>query len=453
MEVKRPRQVCLDSDTGSQSCRPVRFWQRSGRLSNPFPMSSFRTASPDLSSVPISETIEHGDRRLRRNFLHRFAMLVSLCTALTGCTLVPGSGPSLSTISSAAEGRRPGLASFMLADINERVISLLSRTAAPTLNEQFGDRHPPSQNLIGPGDLVTVTIWEGAQGGLFSPAADVMGGGTKAAAIPEQQVAQDGAIMVPFAGRIKVAGKTPNSVQRDIESRLTGKTVEPQVLVVVNRNISYAATVIGEVNSPSRVPLSPAGDRVLDVMALAGGNKSPNFETSVTVTRRNVSVSVPLMTIMAKPQENIYVQPGDTVSFTRDTQTFTVFGASNQNALVPFGSASVSLEEAIAKAGGLLDSRADPQGVYVMRVEPESVARTIQPSYVKPARDGKVFVIYQLNMGNPDAILLAREFPVRNKDAIYIANAPLSNMQKVLSIFTTVAQPVGQGVGIAAKVY
>lgn len=387
------------------------------------------------------------------NILCRIGMLVSLCGTLVSCTMIPGSGPSLKTITSAAEGRRPELANFMLANIDERVISLLSRTAPPTLQGKFGDRHPPSQYLIGQGDTVTVTIWEGVQGGLFSQSADIMGGGAKAASIPEQQVAQDGAITVPFAGRVKVLGQTTQAVQRVIEERLTGKTVDPQALVVVNGSVSNAVTVIGEVNSPARVPLKPGGDRVLDVMALAGGNKSPNFETTVTVTRRNVSVSVPLLTIMGRPQENIYVQPGDTLSLTRDSQTFTVFGASNENALVPFGAAGLTLEEAIAKAGGLLDARADPQGVYVMRVEQDAVARQIQPSYLKPARDGKVFVIYQLNMGNPDAILLARGFPLRNKDAIYIANAPLTNMQKVVSVFSTVAQPVSQGAGIAARVY
>ena len=395
-----------------------------------------------------------GGRRLFGNYLFRLGVSALLCTALMGCTFIPGSGPSLQQINEAATEQPPELSNFMLADINQAVISLLSRTAAPSLQGQFGARRPPSQYVIGQGDTITVTIWEGVEGGLFSQSTtDGLGTGAKAASIPEQQVAQDGAITVPFAGRIKVAGQTPQSVERAIEQHLTGKTVDPQVLVVVNRSVSNAATVIGEVNAPARVPLSPGGERVLDVLALAGGNKTPSFETFVTVTRRTRSVSVPLQTIMARPVENIYIYPGDTISLVRDPQTFTVFGATNQNALVPFEAAGITLEEAIAKAGGLMDSRADPQGVYLMRVEPEYLARLIKPDYVMPARDGKVFVIYQLNMRNPDAILLAREFPIRNKDAIYIANAPLTDLHKVLSIFTTVAQPVAQGAGIAGRFY
>ena len=387
-------------------------------------------------------------------FLCRFGVAASLCAALGGCTFIPGSGPSLQQIDEAAIKQPPEFSNFMLAEINQGVISLLSRTSAPTLQGQFGDRRPPSRYVIGQGDTITVTIWEGVEGGLFSQSTtDGVGTGAKAASIPEQQVAQDGAITVPFAGRIKVAGRTTDNVERAIEEQLTGKTVDPQVLVVVNRSVSNAATVIGEVNSPARVPLSPGGERVLDVVALAGGNKTPSFETFVTVTRRDRSVSVPLQTIMARPRENIYVYPGDTVSLVRDPQTFTVFGATNQNAMVPFEAAGITLEEAIAKAGGLMDSRADPQGVYLMRVEPENVARLIQPDYIQPSRDGKVFVIYQLNMRNPDAILLAREFSIRNKDAIYIANAPLTDLHKVLSIFTTVAQPVAQGAGIAGRFY
>src|SRR6185437_9430549 len=51
--------------------------------------------------------------------------------------------------------------------------------------------------------------------------------------IPDQPVGPDGAISVPYGGRIKVAGLTPSAVQNEIIEALAGKAVDPQPLVVV----------------------------------------------------------------------------------------------------------------------------------------------------------------------------------------------------------------------------
>ena len=371
-------------------------------------------------------------------------------TLLGGCSIIPSAGPNRQEISQATQGRGDAPSDLMLVPVDDSVVRILSHYAAPTLSGQFGDRRPPSQYVIGIGDGVTVTVWEAAQGGLFSPpASDGLGTGSQSASIPEQQVARDGSITVPFAGRVAVAGRTAERAEQLIRERLTGKAIDPQVLVVVTRTVNNAVTVLGEVNTAGVVPLSPKGERLLDVLALAGGNRAPVYDTFVTLSRRGRNVRVPLQTVVALPAENIYIQPGDTLSLMLDRQTFTAFGASGRNAQVPFEAASVTLEEAIAKSGGLIDSRADPYGVYLMRLEPLSIARMIDGNDLRPTMDGYVRVIYQLNMRDPNAILFARQIYIRNKDAIYIANAPLSDLNKVLSVFSTVAQPVSQAASIA----
>src|SRR5205814_1767021 len=124
---------------------------------------------------------------------------------------------------------------------------------------------------IGVGDSVVVTIWEAAAGGLFSasPGDRTITAGSRTAAIPEQMVARDGTIQVPYAGRLSVAGLRPAEVEQLIVRALSGKAIEPQAVVTIARNISNTATVSGEVGNGSLVPLTAKGDRILDVIALA----------------------------------------------------------------------------------------------------------------------------------------------------------------------------------------
>ena len=79
---------------------------------------------------------------------------------------------------------------------------------------------------------------------------------------------------------------------------------------------------------------------------------------------------MPYNAILARPTENIFLRGGDTLTVVRQPQTFTVFGATGRNAVVPFEADIITLEEAVAKAGGLLDYRADPTGVFLFRYEP-----------------------------------------------------------------------------------
>ncbi len=161
-------------------------------------------------------------------------------------------------------------------------IDALRRRGFGSFYSQFGDRKISAESVIGVGDAVTVTIWEAGPGGLFSPSAsqttavvNAVSTGANSATIPEQVVGRDGGITVPYAGRVHVAGKTTRAVQKVIEQALEGKAIQPQVLVNVTKAVSSSVNVNGEVVSGARVPLSVKGDRVLDVIAEAGGVQLP----------------------------------------------------------------------------------------------------------------------------------------------------------------------------------
>jgi len=153
-------------------------------------------------------------------------------------------------------------------------------------------------------------------------------------------------------------------VQRGIEQRLAEKAIEPQVIVTITKSVTYAATVSGEVVNGARVPLSVNGDRLLDLIALAGGAKSAVYDTFVRLSRDGVTVTIPMERLVSDPGENIFVQPGDVLTLVRVPQTYSVLGATGQNAQITFNAERITLAEAIAKAGGLQDLRSDPTGCF-----------------------------------------------------------------------------------------
>jgi polysaccharide biosynthesis/export protein len=378
----------------------------------------------------------------------KIGIVVAAGLVLAGCSALPSTGPTTMEVSEQAQSGSD--VRFVLRDVDDHVVSILSTTRPATFHGSFGDARPAPSQRIGIGDTVQVTVWEAAAGGLFSsPALDRNSTGARSAVIPPQIVAKDGSITVPYAGRVRVAGLTTPEVEQRIVSGLTGKAIEPQVLVTVPLGLSNAVTVLGEVTNGARVPLSVRGERVLDVLASAGGIRAPAHETFVTLQRRGRTAIVPMQRLVLNASENIYAHPDDVITVVRDPQTYSVFGAAGRNAVVPFEAAGITLEQAVAKAGGLLDWRSDPQGVFLLRYESAAVARQLDPNFKIIPPDAKVPVIYKINLRDAKSYFLAQNIQIRNRDMIYVANAPVTEFQKIVQLLLTAAQPVATGAALS----
>jgi polysaccharide biosynthesis/export protein len=369
--------------------------------------------------------------------------------ALGACSNMPASGPSAGDIVQQASSDLAQHYEFV--DLNATVIDTLRHRASDTFSAHFGDHRQSVEPRIGVGDAVSVTIWEASAGGLFSAplVADRFTTGSNSATIPEQIVGRDGSITVPYAGRISVVGRTTQDVQKVVEGALTGKAIQPQVLVNVVHSVNNTVTVTGEVATGARVPLSVRGDRLLDVIAASGGVKAPVNETYVQLSRGSTSVRVALSRVTSDPRENIFMRPDDVVTLIKDPQTFIAYGATGRNAEIPFDAEGITLSEALAKAGGLLDNRSDPQGVFIFRYETESVARSLRPDSSLIQHGRLTPIVYRLDLRNASGLFAAQSFHIANRDLIYVSNAPLVKTEKVLEIFTTLLGPTGS----AAAVY
>ena len=283
------------------------------------------------------------------------------------------------------------------------------------------------------------------QQGPLSIEATVAASERRGATLPDQQVAPDGAIGVPYAGRIPAAGRTPTEVQQTIEALLASKALQPQALVIVKKSDANAVTVAGEVVAGARVRLAPGGDRVLQVIAAAGGARAPVYETFVRLSRNGVTATIPLEQLVSEPGENIYARPGDIITLVRVPQTFSVFGATGRNAAITFGAEHINLSQALAKSQGLRDDLANPKGVFLFRFEPASILRALgQPPAARASDEGSP-VAYRFDLSNANSYLLANQFPVRDKDIIFVADAGAVQIQKLFTLLQTVTGPVITG--------
>jgi polysaccharide biosynthesis/export protein len=337
-----------------------------------------------------------------------------------------------------------GAAAIQVVDIDDEVARALLAQRATRLFSETLSTHPPSR-AVGAGDVLEVSIWEASPPTLFGETAALQVRGaiatSHATTLPDQMVDDEGYISVPFAGRVQAAGKSLDAIQDEIVQRLTGKANQPQVLVRMTHNYSSNATVVGEVTTSTRVPLVPGNDHLLDALAAAGGTKQPVNKTTIQVTRARNVYSLPLETIIRDPDQNVTLAPGDVVTALYQPYSFNALGATGKNEEINFETQGISLAQALARSGGLLDQRSNPMGIFIFRFEPKgALTWPRQPVVATP--EGKVPVVFRLDLTKPSAFFLMQSFPIENRDVLYVSNAPVTELQKFLNLLFTVAYPV-----------
>jgi polysaccharide export outer membrane protein len=363
---------------------------------------------------------------------------------LSGCAwFLPGIGPSRHAIEN--NKPPPNAAAIQIINIDDAVTrQLLAQRELRLFSETLGNKRITSRT-VGPGDMLDISIWEAAPATLFGippvSGSSALIATSHATTLPEQPVDDEGFILVPFAGRIPAAGKTLTSIEEEIVSRLKGKANQPEVLVRMTHNLSSNATVVGEVNASTRVALVPGNERLLDALAAAAGVRQPVNKMTIQVTRADNVYSLPLETIIRDPRQNVPLQPGDVVTALFQPYSFTALGATGKNEEVNFETQGITLAQALARSGGLIDSRSNATGVFIFRFEPKAALNwPHQP--VMTTAEGMVPVIFRIDLTDPRGFFLIQSFPMENRDVLYVSNAPITEIQKSLNVLFSVIYPI-----------
>jgi polysaccharide export outer membrane protein len=373
----------------------------------------------------------------------------TLSVLLSACSSFGASGPSARTIASASHGTVDA-AGIKIIDVTDAVTRRVrAMTPMASFAQTFGEVAAVG-TMIGRGDTLQVTVWESPPAALFGNTATFGSSDTGATmaqasgpaqrtSLPEMTVDGSGQISVPFAGSIQAAGRTPAQVARQIVARLNGKAHAPEVVVRQVTNSDARVTVLGDVGTSGRLPLSPQGERLLDVLASAGGTKQPVGKITIQLARGDQVASMPLSAIVADGAQNIRLQPHDVVTALYQPYSFTSLGAAGTSAEIPFESTGLTLSQALGRIGGLRDDRANIRGVFIFRLEDPAALDPAMAATAGRTPDGLVPVIYRVDLRNPATLFVAQSFPIRNKDLLYVSSAPLSDLQRFVGIVSSLA--------------
>jgi len=350
---------------------------------------------------------------IRREYscrLVRMAVAFGLTVALAGCgSILSGAGPYKGTITSGAEGEDPP---YTLIRLSADTIAPYMRPEEAELVSSVSDMKVPSVRLV-PGDVMRIIISDSAQeGAVFAP---LSSGGT---VFEKVRVNGAGEISLPYVGSMRVSGMTLTSVESGIQKRLHGKASDPQVHVELVGDMSGSVLVAGAVKAPGRFSALEGPLTLLDAVNQAGGpTLDPHLVTVVLRTGKEVR-RIGYEELLAG--HNMPVPPHSEIVVERARKRFVAMGAVGKPGLHDLPSQSPSLLEVLGSVGGLDERAADPRGVFVFRLT--------EPKEGKPVAE-----VFQLDMRDPAAIFMARQFLVHPEDAVYVTNAAIYEAQKIIT--------------------
>ncbi len=358
------------------------------------------------------------------------ALIVSVAL-VASCGIMPRVGPNKQEIF-AGSVQRQGDA--FIVEVNDRVTRATAVQPALGFSEEFRNAGQLGSDTIRPGDVLGLTIWENVDDGLLA------GEATNQTVLEEVQVDGSGFIFVPYAGRIRAAGNTPEAIRRIITSKLDEQTPDPQVEVRRLAGDGATVSLIGAVGGQGVYPIERPTRTLSAMLANAGGVAIEPEVAQITVIRGDQRSKVWFQDLFRDPSFDIALRGGDRILVEQDSRAFTALGATGAQARVTFQTQTLSAVEALAQVGGLTPSAADPTGVFVMRNEPAAIANQVL------GRDdlvGAQRMVYVLDLTKPNGMFMARDFSIRDDDTLYVTEAPFAQWGKVISALTGTLGAVG----------
>ncbi|MEX0287385.1 MAG: polysaccharide biosynthesis/export family protein [Paracoccaceae bacterium] len=347
--------------------------------------------------------------------------LVSAISVLASCGL-PQVGPNKRQIF-AGSVQREGDA--YVVSVNDRVTRATAVVPALGFSDDFRNASPLTSDTIRPGDSLGLTIWENVDDGLLASE------GINATQLEEVQVDSSGFIFVPYAGRVRAAGNTPNQLRELITKELEEQTPDPQVQVSRLAGDGSTVSLVGAVGAQGVYPIERPTRTLGAMLANAGGVTIEPEIAQVIVTRGSKKGQIWFQDLYDHPELDIALRAGDQILIEGDTRTFTALGATSAQARVPFESQDLSALEAIAQVGGLISTASDPTGVFIMRNEPQEIAGQVLG---RTDLEGAQRMVYVLNLTEPNGLFMARDFVIRDGDTLYVTEAPYAQWSKTISL-------------------
>lgn len=340
----------------------------------------------------------------------RALLCVMLLATAAGCGATARSGPTASAILTSPAG-----------STGYEVVEITSATILPFAIRAEGDAPaqdmpaPSSQFRIAPGDVLNIIVFERSDGGLFAPAS------TGGSSFPAVRVDEAGFVTLPYAGRVRVAGGTLAQAGGRITGALEGTAIDPRVHVQLASSTRHSVLVSGEVRTPGRVTLLDGPLTAVDAVARAGGPAQPAQSLDAVIHGPGGTRRMAYLDLLARP--SLQLEAGEQVILEPNERRFLAMGAVLRPGLQQMTLSRMSLLDGLGLAGGLNDRAANPAGVFLFRLPEGARTAAAQPT------------VFHLDMARGEAMLLAHRFALRPDDIVYVSNAPVWEVQKVIAPF------------------
>lgn len=365
----------------------------------------------------------------------RTILPLAIVAILGGCSTLPRDGPSGASVNAGATTAE-ALGSYALVPLTYEVTERIKRVPPQFFGTLAGGSSEQPTDIIGEGDQLSIS--------LYDPSGSLFGGGTPGAssaqALPPASVDRSGSVTIPYAGAVRVQGLTPPQAADAIKRALRGKVANPQVLVTITGNASNTVNVLGDVVRPGRVPLGVDSNRILDVIAAAGGSARSTDDLIIRIQRGEETFSAPLTAVTTEYGENVRLQRGDIVNVVYKPRRFSTFGALNAVAQVDMPAGPMTLTGAMSKVGGLNTNTANARRVMVFRFERPEVAQAL--GITQPATPRGVPVVYELNFSDAASVFAATNMQVMPEDVVYVPLAGAAEMRKFFEVVQSLTRVV-----------
>lgn len=283
-----------------------------------------------------------------------------------------------------------------------------------------------NSEAVTPGDRLVVQVIENVAEGVFAS------GGNRTFVQQEIEVPASGQIFFPYVGLVDVQRKTAEEIRREIEERLKSQTPDPQVSVARVRGDGLSVTVLGTVGKQGKIPLQYGTLTLLSIIAAAGGSTNAPDATMVKLQRADLTFDIPLLSVISHKQNDINMKPGDVVLLAGTDRKVRVIGAGNQQARIPLDSNTYSLVDLLADIGGLNGFTANPSGIFVIRKSERGTNKsTVAPNHV-----------VHFDISRPQGLIEVRDFFLHAGDTVYISEAPIRDITKVIDTIIGVSGQV-----------
>lgn len=367
-------------------------------------------------------------------------LLPAIAVILLGaCSTLPSSGPTGREIESSALDPQA-------AELGIKIIPVDSMADVPptaaAIELELPEYEPPATDLVGAGDVLSITIFEAGVSLFSGDGGATVGGGAfdpsvRAQTLPPRRVDDNGMIEVPYVGRLRVLGNTVNEVQEQIRLGLQGLSQDPQVLVSLSEVIGNSVIMSGEIMQPGRLVLETNRETLGDVVALAGGYRGEAKDLALIVERGQNMARLRLSDVLSGSYSGIRAYPGDRLTVVTDPLMFSVLGASGRVQQFNFSRDSMSVVEAIASAGGPSANTGDPKAVFLFR-------------YSGP--DNTLPTVYHFNMLETPTFFLAQRFALQDEDILYFGNSASNQPRKVIQTIGQLFSPIVTATAVANNI-